>query len=298
MRGELTIDTEARFAHLAKQHPCLGKEAHRNKGRVHLPVSPTCNIACRFCKRSCNTDEQRPGVASGLLDPNAAPAIVAKALELCPEISVVGVAGPGDTLATDHAIQALGLVHKAYPELIKCLSTNGLRLPERVDELVKIGVSTLTVTVNGISPAAVSSVVGWIVDAEKKLSGEDAARILTSRQLEGIKLAAKAGILVKINMVLVPGINDHEVAATARAVREAGASLFNILPLIPQEQLAHIPAPDCRLLNRTRAEAEKELPVFRHCSHCRADACGIPGVKDLSETLYGQRLAAQTFSHG
>jgi nitrogen fixation protein NifB len=47
-------------------------------------------------------------------------------LKLCPEITVVGIAGPGDPLATTHALETFKLIHNRYPQLIKCLSTNGL----------------------------------------------------------------------------------------------------------------------------------------------------------------------------
>ena len=39
---------DEKFKHLAKTHPCLGGEAHFKYGRIHLPVSPTCNIQCKF----------------------------------------------------------------------------------------------------------------------------------------------------------------------------------------------------------------------------------------------------------
>jgi len=72
--------------------------------------------------------------------------------------------------------------------------------------------------------------------------------------------------------------------------------MINILPLIPQNGFIDTPAPDCTQVNMARAQAEKHLVVFRHCQHCRADACGIPGKKDFSSQLYGH--AMETFSHG
>ena len=84
----------------------------------------------------------------------------------------------------------------------------------------------------------------------------------------------------------------------ARVTSELGASLHNIIPLIPQNQMADIPAPDCEMIDRVRAESGKHLTVFRHCQHCRADSCGIPGSgKDLHSELYDHEVA-ETFSHG
>ena len=83
------------FSHLAKLHPCLGGEANVNFGRIHLPVSPACNIQCKFCRRDCNSNEDRPGVASGILAPKDAVETIKRALVLCPQITVVGIAEIG-----------------------------------------------------------------------------------------------------------------------------------------------------------------------------------------------------------
>jgi len=124
-----------KYTHLVKKHPCFNGEAHSNFGRIHLPVSPSCNIQCRFCKRGFNKWEKRPGVSRGILSPEEALAVVEKALELCPEITVAGIAGPGDTLATNHAIETFELIHRKFPQLINCLSTNGLLLKEKVERV-------------------------------------------------------------------------------------------------------------------------------------------------------------------
>jgi nitrogen fixation protein NifB len=83
----------------------------------------------------------------------------------------------------------------------------------------------------------------------------------------------------------------------ARLTAEVGASLINIIPLIPQHELINNRAPDCEELRAAREAAEQRLPVFRHCKHCRADACGIPGSGvDLADKLYCQ--SEPVFSHG
>jgi hypothetical protein len=65
-----------------------------------------------------------------------------------PYLSVIGIAGPGDPLANEETFRTLELVGKEFPELTLCLSTNGLRLPENVDRLKRLGVKFITVTMN------------------------------------------------------------------------------------------------------------------------------------------------------
>lgn len=286
------------FSHLSKLHPCLSGESNSSFGRIHLPVSPACNIQCKFCKRDCNDNEDRPAVAKGILDLKDAVETVKKALELCPQITVVGIAGPGDTLATHQAIETFRLVHEAYPDLIKCLSTNGLLLYRYAQEIYDAGVRTVTITVNAVDPYVQSQIISHIVYEGKKYYGEEAAQILIDNQLKGINKISKLGVIVKVNSVLIPGINNEHIEEIAKTVKSAGATLYNIIPLIPQHELSHIPAPTCEQLDKARVTAEKYIEVFRHCKHCRADACGIPGKEDLSSKLYGTHKLLETFSHG
>ena len=291
-----TIDIDNKYAHLAKNHPCLGHAP--NKGRLHLPVSPACNIKCRFCTRAFNDSEDRPGVTKQILTVEEASGAIGRAISLCPEISVVGVAGPGDSLASGHALECFAEMKKYHPRLLACMSTNGLMLPEYADSIVKTGVDTVTVTVNAVDPGILARIVEKIAYRGQILTGEEAAEILIANQLKGVSLLAAGGVLVKINAVLIPEINLEHIGEIARATSERGASVINIIPLIPQGDFAGMTVPGCDEINAAREAAEEYLPVFRHCHHCRADACGLLG-RDLSRELYrGAINAENTFSHG
>jgi len=280
------------------RHPCFSGEANLNKGRIHLPVSPVCNIQCKFCKRNFNKWEQRPGVASKLLHPREAVALVGKALACCPEISVAGIAGPGDTLVTTHALDAFRMIHRAYPQLINCLSTNGLLLEKYADDLWEAGVRTVTVTVNAVDPIVLAEICSHVFLNGKVYEGVSGAEILIDAQKRGVEKMSALGTLVKINTVLIPEVNDFHIEEVAAAVKSWGAAIMNIIPLIPQFEMADLQAPACEELGRVRAEAEEYLPVFRHCRQCRADAAGIPGGSDISALLYEYAGTEKVFSHG
>jgi len=297
MDSNLRSKLNGKIAHLVKKHPCFNGQAHSNFGRIHLPVSPACNIQCRFCQRGFNKWENRPGVTRLILTPEESLKVVERALELCPQITVAGIAGPGDTLATDHALETFELIHWKFPHLINCLSTNGLLLKEKAARIVSAGVKTVTVTVNSINPKELTNICSHVISNGQFMTGEDAARVLIAAQFSGIREIVKQGVVVKINTVLIPGMNTESVAEVAKATAEAGASLINIIPLIPQHEMALLCQPNCEELDAARLAAEEFLPVFRHCLHCRADACGIPGSGlDYAADLYEQPL--ETFSHG
>ncbi len=287
-----------RYKDLQNSHPCFGGQKN-NAGRIHLPVSPGCNIACRFCDRTINDVEQRPGVTSKVLEVEECGEILKKALAICPDIKVAGIAGPGDTLATDRALDAFRLIKKEFPDLIKCMSTNGLLLNERADEVIDVGIDSLTVTVNAIDPKIESKLNAYIIYHGEKIEGEEGAKILIKNQLEGIRKVSSAGITVKVNTVLVPEINGDHIEDIARAVSEAGASIYNIIPLIPQHELKNLQAPTCIEIDSARTKASKYIDVFRHCQRCRADAVGVPGKSEYGDQIYQRKLnVRETFSHG
>lgn len=287
------------FEELTKSHPCFSVGAKVNKGRVHLPVSPGCNIRCLFCDRRINDVENRPGVASAIITPQEAVEVVRRAVALCPDITVAGVAGPGDTLATPYALETFRLIKKEFPNIIKCMSTNGLLLPDYAEDIIEVGIDTLTVTVNAVDPFIQAQICSGITYHGKRYEHEEAARILIDNQLRGIKIVSDAGITVKVNTVLIPEINAEHISEVAETVAKAGAKLYNIIPLIPQHELSWCTAPGCDLVSLVRGEAEQYIKVFRHCQRCRADAVGIPGGEDFSGQIYIRPVVQEnTFSHG
>ena len=287
------------FQEVSSLHPCFARGPAAT-GRIHLPVCPGCNIACRFCERSLNETENRPGVTGRVITPEEGVEIVRKALEISPDIQVCGIAGPGDTLASDRALETFRLIGKEFPRLIKCMSTNGLLLARRAEEVIAAGVDSLTVTVNAVDPDVEAQLNDYIIWDGKKILGAEGAEILIRNQLEGIRKIAAAGITVKVNTVLVPRVNGSHVAEVARTVAEAGAARYNIIPLIPTAKFKDEAAPSCAEIHAARAAAGKHIELFLHCNHCRADAVGIPGRTEYSRLLYAGSGGSvkEHFSHG
>ncbi|MDR2966699.1 MAG: radical SAM protein [Methanobacteriaceae archaeon] len=274
----------SRFAHITKAHPCFNEKMHDKVGRAHVPIAPKCNIYCNFCTRDINQDENRPGVASCVMNADDAIKHVEEVTSEGP-ISVVGVAGPGDSLANEATFDFFKKLDKSNPDLIKCMSTNGLLLPDYAEKLAEIGVNTVTVTVNAIDPEIAKDIYTFINYKGKIYKGKEAAEILIKNQLEGIEKSANLGIVIKVNSVLIPGLNDKHIVKIAKEVKKRGASLMNVLPLIPLNKMKDYHRPGCAEIEKVRDEVEEILPVFRACTQCRADAYGIPGKKSEDKHL-------------
>lgn len=276
-------------------HPCFGGD-HQKAGRLHLPVAPGCNIKCGFCERKFDcANESRPGVTSRVLLPAEAlerVRLVRRHMETQggARLKVVGIAGPGDPLANEKTFATFRLVKQAFPELMLCLSTNGLLLEERLDEIVDLGVHSLTVTINALTPETGGRVYEWIRLDGRRLSGTEGAAVLLERQLAGVAAAARAGLMVKINHVYIPGINDHETLDLAVRVRELGATMMNIIPVIPLGLFKGIEPPSEAVMEMVRNQAELILSQARHCKQCRADAAGVVGRDIDLEALHAQAV--------
>ena len=121
-------------------HPCFNAKMKGIYGRVHLPVAPRCNIQCNYCDRKYDcVNESRPGVTSAVLKPSQAMIYLDYVLEKVKNISVVGIAGPGDPFANpDETMETLQMVHRQYPEIILCLATNGLGIGPYIDDLAEM----------------------------------------------------------------------------------------------------------------------------------------------------------------
>lgn len=276
--------TGSRFAHVTKAHPCFNEKMHDKVGRAHVPIAPKCNIYCNFCTRDINQEENRPGVASCVMNADDAIEHVEEVTKEGP-IAVVGVAGPGDSLANEATFEFFEKLAKTNPDLIKCMSTNGLLLPDYAERLADLGVNTVTVTVNAIDPEIAKDIYTFINYNGKIYKGKEAAEILIKNQLEGIEKLANLGVVIKVNSVLIPGLNNEHIVEIAKEVKKRGASLMNILPLIPLNKMKDYSRPTCAEIEKVRDEVEEILPVFRACTQCRADAYGIPGKKSEDKHL-------------
>ena len=133
-----------------KNHPCYSEEAHHHYARMHVAVAPACNIQCNYCNRKYDcANESRPGVVSEKLTPEQAAKKVLAVASAIPQMTVLGIAGPGDPLANpDKTFRTFELISKTAPDIKLCLSTNGLALPDHVDTIAKYKVDHVTITIN------------------------------------------------------------------------------------------------------------------------------------------------------
>jgi nitrogen fixation protein NifB len=275
-----------------EHHPCFSEGAKHKYGRIHLPVAPKCNMQCNYCNRDFECiNESRPGVTSTVLTPRQAAEYLDAVLEKIENIAVVGIAGPGDPFANGkETVETLRLVRERHPEMMLCLATNGLALAEYINDLDPLKISHVTVTVNAVDPEIGRQIYDWARVNQKMYRGREAARIILEKQLEGIKLLKERGIVVKINTVIIPGINDGHVEAIARTMADLKADIMNCIPLyhVAGTPFGNKKSPSVAEMMAIKEKIKPFIPLMGHCSRCRADAAGLIGQaqdQDIVELL-------------
>ncbi|MDR0620437.1 MAG: radical SAM protein [Deltaproteobacteria bacterium] len=270
-----------RFAALSDVHPCFSLEAAKGAARLHLPIVSGCDLSCGYCRRDSDCpNESRPGVTSKLLSPEEALERFREVKAALPNLRVVGFAGPGESLSDPEALfGTIELIRREDPRMALCLSSNGLALPYHLVELARLGLRYLTVTVNAATPETAEKIYAWADFYGHRYRGREAAEIILANQTIGIKAAKDLGLAVKVNTVLLKGLNDHEAVAIAKKTAALGADLGNLMPHIPVpgSALGHLEPPDPESLRDLRYARGAYLPQMIHCQQCRADAAGLLG---------------------
>jgi nitrogen fixation protein NifB len=254
-------------------HPCFEEKAHFKYARIHLPVAEHCNIKCRYCSRDIGVSyhSYRPAVTREIISPEKG--VERVSFYLNSNLKVVGIAGPGEPLFNEATFKTLSLVHENFSDLSLCVATNGLLLPEKADILAELEVKTVTVTINTVNIGTVPKIYAHI----RGKMDTKVAQTFIQAQLEGIEACSEYGIVVKVNSILIPGINMSDLEEVALQSRRRGAYIQNITPLIPLAEFSEMRPPTCEELQKVRENCENILPQFRLCKQCRADAVGIPG---------------------
>lgn len=285
-------------------HPCYSEDAHHHFARMHAAVAPACNIQCNYCNRKFDcANESRPGVVSELLTPEQAVRKTLAVAAAIPQLSVLGIAGPGDPLANPQRTFATfaELTRKA-PDLKLCVSTNGLALPECVDELAKHNIDHVTITLNCVDPDIGAEIYPWIFWKNRRVRGRAAAAILIEQQQAGLEMLVARGILVKINSVVIPGVNDRHLEHVSRIVKAKGAFLHNVMPLIAEAEHGTFfgvmgqRGPTADELKRLQDACEGDMAMMRHCRQCRADAIGLLG-EDRGAEFTLDKVEAMEIDH-
>jgi cyclic pyranopterin phosphate synthase len=183
----------------------------RTVSYLRLSVTDLCNLRCTYCMPA----EGVPKLAHEevlRLEEHAEVARAAAALG----VTKVRITG-GEPLIK-RGILSLVRDLAATPGLATlALTTNGTRLKELARPLAEAGIQRVNVSLDSLKPEAFARIT----------RGGDVAAVVA-----GIDAALAAGLPVKINAVLLAGVNTSEIAGLAAFARERGLKL-RFIELMP-----------------------------------------------------------------
>lgn len=168
---------------------------------LRISVTSDCNLNCFYCHREgCPAVDQQLG-----------PAEIEKIVEVAREFGVRKVKFTGgEPLLRDDIVDIVASVAEQKLNDIS-LVTNGILLADVAHELAEVGLNRVNVSLDTLDPVVFASITG-----ENSIE----------RVLAGISAAVEAEMTpVKINMVLLEGINDGEIDRMIKFASDSGAVL-------------------------------------------------------------------------
>jgi nitrogen fixation protein NifB len=257
-------------------NPCFGTAARRAVGRLHLPVAPRAVARGRFAQATPGT-EPAVSPAQPAVSPEEALAMLDRAVESGAAVHMVGITGPGDPLATpETTLRTLRLVRAKYPDMGLCLTTLGMGGAGLAGELAAIGLSHVTVLADAVTPAVAEELYAWIRPSTRTMPLPLAAKALVDEQRRTVAALVEAGITVKINTTVHPGVNDEHVETIASTMAGLGAAVMSVVPVWPDGEIG-AQQPDMDLLAAVREKAARHLPLTPSWGECGGQADAVAG---------------------
>jgi len=176
---------------------------------LRISVTAECNYRCIFC----HIEGEPIGgpVRVGSLPPRLAPGdyeIIAEAASLL-GVESFKITG-GEPLVRPDITGVIGALAQGAPGAEISMTTNGYLLAPRVGELADAGLARVNVSIHSLRGDVYEFITG--------------VRGLT-RAVEGARAAADAGLGLKVNMVVLKGVNESEIWDLARFAGRLGATL-------------------------------------------------------------------------
>ena len=102
------------------------------------------------------------------------------------------------------------------------MASNGLNIASYAQDLAAVGTSHVTITVNAVDAAVAAKIYAWVRHKKRVYRGIDAGKVMLEQQLEAVRALKKYDLILKINTIAIPGINEDHVLEVARAMKDEG----------------------------------------------------------------------------
>jgi cyclic pyranopterin phosphate synthase len=177
---------------------------------LRLAVTDRCNLRCRYCMPATGVASPSPHTQLGFAELTRICRVMVRG-----GIRKIRVTG-GEPLARRGLVEWMQAIARLDPAPEILLTTNGVLLGDALDGLVAAGLSRINLSLDTLDP------ITWKTITRR--DGFEAAR-------SSIDSVLAAGLGLKINVVVQPGVNDHEIADFVALTRDEEIRVRFIEPM-------------------------------------------------------------------
>lgn len=250
-------------------------QAQLRYARFYLNVASECNVHCNFSGRGhdCRNDVNYAG-GGVVSNPARAAAYLRRIIALKRCVPIAVITGPGDPFCDgERTMRTLRSIRKEYPGLFLCVETNGLNVFPYLEELERLKIEHISLSINAVDPLIGRKIYSRVDDGVNVYRGKEAAEVLLCRQLEGLIGIKEHRITAKVDSMVIPGVNDGHIGEISRKVAAAGADIMEIFPFRapPGTRFESLPAPSSGMMENCRVDAARFMPLVERRGACRFD---------------------------
>jgi cyclic pyranopterin phosphate synthase len=231
-----------------KQENLLIDPYERKVTGLRISITDRCNLSCMYCHNEgaeCCTDSPT-------------------GYEMAPEL-ICGIIREAAKFGIRKVKFSGGepLFRKDFEDILSCLpplqevsaTTNGILLEKRAKTLKAAGLNRVNISLDTLIPEKYEAITGASAGSLEKV-------------IKGIDSAVEAGLTpVKLNMVLLKGVNDNEIDSMMEFVRQyKGKVILQLIELMNIDPKLSKYMIDSKALEKSLAEKASEVRV-RHLHH-------------------------------
>jgi GTP 3',8-cyclase len=231
-----------------KQEDMLIDPYGRKLTGLRISITNRCNLSCMYCH-----NEGAECCAGGPTGHEMAPELICGIVREAAKFGIRKVKFSGGE----------PLFRKDFEDILSCLppleevsaTTNGILLEERAKALKAAGLDRVNISLDTLIPEKYEAIAGAPAGSLEKV-------------FKGIDSAVEAGLTpVKLNMVLLKGINDNEIDSMMEFVRPyKGKVILQLIELMNIDPKLSKYMIDSKALEKSLAEGASEVRV-RHLHH-------------------------------